>query len=148
VALTPGFLRSEAMLARFGVTEANWEEGAQRDRHFAHSETPCYVGRAVAALAADPGVHAKSAGVFASWTLAREYGFRDVDGRQPDWGAYWRGVIKEILERGAIERPDDRFLLEVRYYQIHLDPASADEARRISELLARGDRASGPLPPA
>jgi NAD(P)-dependent dehydrogenase (short-subunit alcohol dehydrogenase family) len=89
LALTPGFLRSEAMLDLFGVTEANWQEGAQRDPHFIASETPFFVGRAVAALAADPDVARKAGGVYSSWGLARDYGFTDMDGRRPDWGAYF-----------------------------------------------------------
>ncbi|MBE7554885.1 MAG: SDR family oxidoreductase [Anaerolineales bacterium] len=89
LAVTPGFLRSEAMLDHFGVTEANWQEGAKKDPHFIASETPFYVGRAVAALAADPNVASKSGQVFSSWNLAVEYGFTDVDGRQPHWGNYY-----------------------------------------------------------
>jgi NAD(P)-dependent dehydrogenase (short-subunit alcohol dehydrogenase family) len=89
LALTPGFLRSEAMLEHFGVTEQNWREGARKEPHFIASETPCYVGRAVAALAADPEVASKSGGAFSSWALAREYGFTDIDGSTPDWGAYF-----------------------------------------------------------
>jgi NAD(P)-dependent dehydrogenase (short-subunit alcohol dehydrogenase family) len=89
LAVTPGFLRSEAMLDYFGVSEANWQAGAKKDPHFIASETPFYVGRAVAALAADPHVARKSGGVFSSWTLAEEYGFKDMDGRQPHWGRYF-----------------------------------------------------------
>lgn len=89
LALTPGFLRSEAMLEHFGVTEENWREGAKKDPHFIASETPFYVGRAVAALAADPNVSSKSGRLFSSWNLAVEYGFTDVDGRQPHWGNYF-----------------------------------------------------------
>ncbi|MFJ8932179.1 SDR family oxidoreductase [Streptomyces sp. NPDC102364] len=89
VAITPGFLRSEAMLEGFGVTEANWREGAARDPHFAYSETPSYLGRAVAALAADPGVMAKSGRALATWGLYRDYGFTDADGTQPDFEAHW-----------------------------------------------------------
>jgi NAD(P)-dependent dehydrogenase (short-subunit alcohol dehydrogenase family) len=89
LAVTPGFLRSEAMLEHFGVTEANWREGAKKDRHFIASETPYLVARGIAALAADPRVGARAGRVFASWTLAREYGLLDVDGRRPDWGAYF-----------------------------------------------------------
>ncbi|WP_327675153.1 MULTISPECIES: SDR family oxidoreductase [unclassified Streptomyces] len=89
VAITPGFLRSEAMLEGFGVTEANWREGAARDPHFAYSETPAYLGRAVAALAADPGVMAKSGRALATWGLYRDYGFTDADGAQPDFEAHW-----------------------------------------------------------
>lgn len=85
VAVTPGFLRSEAMLDHFGVTEETWRDGVRKDPNFAASETPWYVGRAVAALAADPGVLARSGGVFSSWGLAREYGFTDRDGSRPDF---------------------------------------------------------------
>ncbi|MEU2632903.1 SDR family NAD(P)-dependent oxidoreductase, partial [Kitasatospora sp. NPDC007106] len=89
VAVTPGFLRSEAMLDHFGVTEANWRDGVAKDPDFAHSETPAYLGRAVAALAADPAVMAKSGRALATWGLYREYGFTDVDGTQPDFAAHW-----------------------------------------------------------
>ena len=89
IALTPGFLRSEAMLDHFGVTEANWKDAAKKDKHFIASESPFYVGRAVAALAADPNIAAKSGRVFGSGTLAFEYGFTDVDGTQPHWGQYY-----------------------------------------------------------
>jgi NAD(P)-dependent dehydrogenase (short-subunit alcohol dehydrogenase family) len=95
LALTPGFLRSEAVLDHLGVTEANWQDGARVDPHFMASETPCYVGRAVAALAADPHVASKSGGVFSSWGLAHEYGFQDIDGRRPDWGRYYAENLKD-----------------------------------------------------
>ena len=90
VAVTPGFLRSEAMLDIFGVTEATWRDGAKKDPNFIASETPLYVGRAVAALAADPLVAKKGGRVWASWTLSDEYGFRDADGSQPHWGRHWQ----------------------------------------------------------
>ena len=89
VALTPGFLRSEVMLERFGVTEANWQEGAKKDENFIASETPFFVGRAVAALAADPDVFQKSGRVFSSWDLSVEYGFTDIDGNRPHWGHHF-----------------------------------------------------------
>lgn len=89
VALTPGFLRSEAMLDHFGVTEDNWQEGARQDPHFIASETPFYIGRAVASLAADPNILAKSGKALSTWALSEEYGFTDVDGRQPHWGRYY-----------------------------------------------------------
>ena len=74
LALTPGFLRSEAVLDHFGVREDNWRDAIARDPHFAHSETPRLLGRAVVALAADPAIMERSGGRFATWTLAREYG--------------------------------------------------------------------------
>jgi NAD(P)-dependent dehydrogenase (short-subunit alcohol dehydrogenase family) len=89
LALTPGFLRSEAVLDHFGVTEDNWFEGARKDKNFAASETPRYIGRAVAALAADPNVNRWAGHALATWQLTREYGFIDIDGRRPDWGAHF-----------------------------------------------------------
>ena len=106
VAVTPGFLRSEAMLDHFGVTEANWQDGAQIDPHFIASETPFFVGRAVAALAADPNVATKTGGVYASWTLSDEYGFTDVDGRRPHWGHYFDEHVAPLLDADGVYRPD------------------------------------------
>ena len=99
VALTPGWLRSELMLEAMGVSEANWREG--RNPHFAAiSESPRFVGRAVAALAADPEVQRRNGGSFSSGGLAREYGFTDLDGSQPDC---WRYLV-EVQDAG---RPAD-----------------------------------------
>ena len=89
LAVTPGFLRSEAVLDHFGVREANWRDAIAQDPHFAASETPSFVGRAIAALAADPHVASKAGGLYASWTLAEAYGFTDVDGASPHWGRHF-----------------------------------------------------------
>jgi NAD(P)-dependent dehydrogenase (short-subunit alcohol dehydrogenase family) len=89
VALTPGFLRSEAMLEHFGVTEANWEEASKKDPDYGHSETPLFAGRAIAALAADANLMEKSGRVFSSWNLSDEYSFCDADGRRPHWGRHF-----------------------------------------------------------
>ena len=97
VALTPGFMRTETMLEHFGVTEENWREGAKRDPNFAHSESPLFVGRAVAALAADPRVMEKSGGLYSSWGLAKEYGFTDADGSRPD---IWTQLARDDSPRG------------------------------------------------
>jgi NAD(P)-dependent dehydrogenase (short-subunit alcohol dehydrogenase family) len=88
VALTPGFLRSEAMLEQFGVTEANWRDAVKKDANYAESETPLYAGRAIAALAADRNLMKKSGRVFSSWGLSEQYGFSDADGRRPHWGRH------------------------------------------------------------
>lgn len=85
LALVPGFLRSEFMLAHFGVTEENWRDAIAKDAAFARSETPHYIGRAVVALASDPNVHSKAGKVLATWNLVKEYGFTDLDGSQPKW---------------------------------------------------------------
>lgn len=84
VALTPGFMRTEMVLDRLGVTEQNWRTVAKKTPNFAYSETPFFVGRAVAALAADSKVLRKSGGLYTSTGLAREYGFKDVDGSRPN----------------------------------------------------------------
>jgi NAD(P)-dependent dehydrogenase (short-subunit alcohol dehydrogenase family) len=93
VSLTPGFLRSEAMLDHFGVDEQHWRDGVAQDPHFAISETPSFVGRAVAALTADPDVKRWRGQALSSWGLMREYGFRDDDGSQPDWGRWFDEVV-------------------------------------------------------
>jgi NAD(P)-dependent dehydrogenase (short-subunit alcohol dehydrogenase family) len=86
IAITPGFLRSESMLQHFGVTEANWRDGGKQDSNFLESESPLFVGRAVAALAQDPKVITRTGQLFSSWELSRAYKFTDYDGRRPDWG--------------------------------------------------------------
>jgi NAD(P)-dependent dehydrogenase (short-subunit alcohol dehydrogenase family) len=96
VSLTPGWLRSELMLEHFGVTEATWHDAVAREPHFAISETPFFVGRAVAALAADPEVARWSGQSLSSGQLAQVYGFTDVDGSQPD---AWRYLV-ELQDAG------------------------------------------------
>ncbi len=130
VAVTPGFIRSEAVLEHFGVTEANWRDGIAKDPYFAGSETPFYVGRAIAALAADPKLILKTGQVLSSWELADEYGFDDVDGAHPHWDRFlapalderWAKVVKrvrsEFRKRGA-------------------DPAAVEEERPTLTLRAR-----------
>ena len=86
LAVTPGYLRSEQTLDRFGVEESNWRDAVTKDPNFAASETPWLVGRAVAALAADPAAARFAGGIYGSWELAVEYGLRDRDGEQPDFG--------------------------------------------------------------
>ncbi|MFC3768449.1 SDR family oxidoreductase [Paenibacillus sp. GCM10012303] len=95
LALTPGFLRSEAMLDLFGVSESNWRDAIAQDVHFAQSETPAYIGKAIAALAADPNVGVKSGKAFMSGDLAEEYGFTDADGTQPNWNAYYKKTFAD-----------------------------------------------------
>ncbi|MFE2557601.1 SDR family oxidoreductase [Streptomyces sp. NPDC059352] len=96
VALTPGWLRSEQMLAAFGVTEENWRDAVEKVPGFAVAESPAYVGRAVAALAADPDRHRWNGRSLSSGGLAREYGFTDADGTRPDaWGFIVAGETGE-----------------------------------------------------
>jgi NAD(P)-dependent dehydrogenase (short-subunit alcohol dehydrogenase family) len=102
VAVTPGFMRTEVVLEHFGATEENWREAAEksaaaRGYGFAGSETPFFVGRAVAALAADPRVLEKSGGLYSSWGLSEEYGFTDVDGSRPHWWRYFSEHFPQMV---------------------------------------------------
>ena len=127
LAITPGFLRSEAMLERHGVSEANWRDAGAQDRNFLESESPLYVGRAVAALAADPRVIERTGQLFSSWALARDYGFTDYDGRRPDWGAVtidWSGMPTWLV---------DIFRTGTRLQSAWLDAV----ARRTREFAAK-----------
>ncbi len=135
LALTPGFLRSEAMLEHFGVAESNWQDGIEQDPYFAESETPCYVGRAVAALAADPNVKAKAGKVWASWTLAKEYNFTDIDGRQPDFPVFFDNTVKQMINKGGPANEQERMLMLARYHQIHLDPSKTDYIKQLESSL-------------
>jgi NAD(P)-dependent dehydrogenase (short-subunit alcohol dehydrogenase family) len=100
VSLTPGWMRSEIMLEVYGVTEATWRDALEREPHFVISESPAYVGRAVAALAADPEVARWNGESLSSGGLAGVYGFTDVDGSRPD---AWRYIV-EVQDAG---RPAD-----------------------------------------
>ncbi len=96
VSLTPGWLRSEAMLDAYRVTEANWHEATKVQPHFAISESPAFVGRAAVALAGDPDVSRWNGNSLSSGQLAKVYGFTDLDGSQPD---AWRYVV-EVQDAG------------------------------------------------
>ncbi|WP_392676357.1 SDR family oxidoreductase [Streptomyces sp. LN785] len=100
VSLTPGWLRSEAMLDAYGVTEANWRDAVARVPHFAISESPAFVGRAVAALAQDPEMARWNGRSLSSGQLSQVYGFTDLDGSRPD---AWR-YVPEVQDAG---RPAD-----------------------------------------
>lgn len=101
IALTPGWLRSEMMLDGFGVTEENWRDALEQQPDFAISETPRFIGRAVAHLAADPQVDRFNGCSMSSIQVAKEYGFTDLDGSQPDC---WR-YFKEVREAGKPADP-------------------------------------------
>jgi NAD(P)-dependent dehydrogenase (short-subunit alcohol dehydrogenase family) len=88
VAVSPGFLRSEAMLDHFGVTENTWREAIDADPHFSESETPHFCARCIVALCSDANRMQYSGRALASWNLATHYGIVDVDGRQPHFGQY------------------------------------------------------------
>jgi NAD(P)-dependent dehydrogenase (short-subunit alcohol dehydrogenase family) len=102
VAITPGWMRSELMLEHHGVSEENWRDATERSPHFCISESPRFVGRAVAALAADPDVSRWNGQSLSSGGLAQEYGFTDLDGTRPDC---WRYMV-EVVEREGAEPGD------------------------------------------
>jgi NAD(P)-dependent dehydrogenase (short-subunit alcohol dehydrogenase family) len=114
LSITPGFMRTETVLDHFGATEETWEEVARTNAAakrylLGASETPCYVGRAIAALAADPDLPEKSGGLFTSWDLAEEYGFADVDGGRP----HWRRDFAKHLEGRSSGASNTRFRWEL-----------------------------------
>ncbi len=106
LAVTPGFMRTEAILEGFGVTEANWRDAVDHPKAksfgWESSETPCFIGRGVAALAGDSNVRAKAGGLFASWTLSDEYGFTDIDGARPHWGEYGKQHFPQLFEAPSV----------------------------------------------
>jgi NAD(P)-dependent dehydrogenase (short-subunit alcohol dehydrogenase family) len=107
VAVTPGFLRSEWMLDQFGVTEANWRDAAKKVKSFIASETPLFVGRGIAALAADPNAATKNGRVVASWDLGDEYRVTDADGTRPHFVRWLQANEPEIAARWR--KLDDAF---------------------------------------
>ena len=136
VALTPGFLRSEAVLDHFGVSEENWRDAIAADPHFAFSETPRLIGRVIAALAADPRASEYAGRALTCWDLARHYDLRDVDGARHHWDEHLDEAIEAILRADA-PSADDLFLLHARGPQIDFDPARTEQRARIADFLAR-----------
>jgi NAD(P)-dependent dehydrogenase (short-subunit alcohol dehydrogenase family) len=135
LAVSPGFLRSEAMLDRFGVGEANWRVGAERDPDFAFSETPRFIGRAIVALAADPQVWRKAGAALYVGDLAPEYGFTDLDGSQPHFPRSTGARLDAELAHDGPLSPWANLHAANRYMRGHLDPATAEDARRLAARL-------------
>jgi NAD(P)-dependent dehydrogenase (short-subunit alcohol dehydrogenase family) len=134
LALSPGFLRSEAVLEHFGVGEDNWRDAIAKDPYFAESETPRLVGRAAAALAADSQVKRKAGLIHFASDLAREYSFTDVDGRVPDFPSMFDARMS-ALASGPPLAGEDRYLAWARYCQIHQDPARRELAIQLAKAL-------------
>ena len=145
--LSPGFLRSEAVLEHFGVREENWREAVAKDLYFAESETPRLVGRAAVALAADADVHRKAGLIHFASDLAREYDFTDVDGRVPDFPRLFDAKVKEIASTPPLDE-QGRYLLWARYCQIHQDPARRALARMLAKALGLESLGPGLAPAA
>ena len=90
------------------------------------------------AMAADPNVGAKSGGLFSTWTLSKEYGLTDVDGRRPDWGTFFPRKVQEIVD-GDERTEMNLFIVRSRLYQAQLDPVAAEETGRLRSWLAGHD---------
>lgn len=146
LAVTPGFLRSEAVLEHFGVTEATWRDAIAQDEFFAESESPSLVGRAVAALAADPEVRRKAGLTLYAGDLAEEYGFTDADGRVPNFHRLFARRVGEIVASPDPLDDTTRFLVWTRYCQIHREPAYRDEALLLAKRLGLEDTGAGVAP--
>jgi NAD(P)-dependent dehydrogenase (short-subunit alcohol dehydrogenase family) len=148
LSLSPGFLRSEAVLDHFGVREETWREAIAKDPYFAESESPWLVGRAAAALAADPDVRRKAGLIHFASDLAREYGFTDVDGRVPDFPRMFDARVRAAASAPPLAEAD-RFLVWARYCQIHQDPARRELALLLAEALGLEGLGPGlaPAPP-
>lgn len=134
VAVTPGFLRSEAVLDHFGVQEDNWRDAIAQDPHFAHSETPLLVGRAIAALAADPDRRRRTGQALTCWDLTRHYDLYDVDGAQPHWDEHLDEAIEAILAKSS-PSAEDLLLLRMRMPQVDFDISRAEQKRAMKVYL-------------
>ncbi len=133
--VTPGFLRSEAVLDHFGVKETNWRDAIAEDPFFAESETPMYVGRGIAALAIDPNRRVRAGLTFSAGELAKLYEFTDVDGRTPQFFARLEQKTTELAVRSDQLDEMEHFLVWSRYCQIHQNPDRREEAARLFERL-------------
>ena len=106
VSITPGFLAVRIYVGAFGRDKKNWRDAGKKDPNFLESESPLFVGRAIAALASDPNSIEWTGQQLSSWELARVYSFTDYDGRRPDWGALaidW-SVLPSALRRTVPHR--------------------------------------------
>ena len=124
LAITPGYLRSESMLDHFGVAESNWRDAGKKDPVFLESESPLFIGRAVAALAADPKVMERSGDVSSSWELSRQYDVVDADGRRPNFEQLWDNIAS------SFPGFQENFRREMRWL---------DQLARRAESYAGGD---------
>ncbi len=133
LALSPGFLRSEAVLEHFGVSEDNWRDAVSKDPYFGESESPLLTGRALVALASDPSVKQKAGQMLFASDLAREYKFADYDGRVPDFHGLFDQKVCEMMAAPL----DDvaRYYLWARYCQIHQETRYGELAQELAAAL-------------
>ena len=129
-----GYLQSESMLAALRRDRGRWRDPTgKKDRNFLESETPLFVGRAVAALAANPGIMKRTGQLFSSWEVAREFKLTDADGRRPDWGSSPHQFLSYL--QALLDRPPPRLGDSAR---VAGPAAEADEA--LPDEVAPGER--------
>ena len=151
VAITPGFLRSESMLEGMGVTEANWRDAGKKDNNFLESESPLFIGRAVAELAQDPEVLNRSGQLLSSWGLSRKYKFTDYDGRRPDWGrlaidfSVLPAPLVDLFRTGSLLQLEwlDAVAKHTRQFLTKIPKASSRESSRTTKKSASRKRVGG-----
>jgi NAD(P)-dependent dehydrogenase (short-subunit alcohol dehydrogenase family) len=146
LAVSPGFLRSEAVLDHLGVTEENWRDGIKKSAEFVYSETPRYLGRAVAALASDPRVGEKSGMALWVGDLASEYKFDDIDGSRPDFTRNVREWLEPQLLSDERLSPQAYRMAAAFYCHMHLTPSRVESARLYQKKLG-WERLGGGLQP-
>jgi hypothetical protein len=146
IAITPGFLRSETMLERFGVTEGNWRDAGKKDKNFLESESPLFIGRAVVALAGDAKILKHSGQLLSSWEVGRKYRLTDGDGRRPDWGKLKIDFSKHPAQLLQLMRTGAEIQLQwlsnlskrTKHFQARLPPAkTAQHAQPKRAVSAR-----------
>ena len=135
LSLTPGFLRSESVLEHFGVTEETWLQGAAKDPLFEESETPAFLGRCIAALAADPGLARFNGAAMSSEELADIYLIDDADGRRPHVYRHFEVIARRIADSDGPLGDYDRFFAWASYLRFHKSPATADLADGLAKRL-------------
>jgi NAD(P)-dependent dehydrogenase (short-subunit alcohol dehydrogenase family) len=151
IAITPGFMRSERVLEHFGVTERNWREAGKKDRNFLESESPQFVGRALIALATDPGILERTGQLFSSWEVARDYGLADIDGRRPDWGML--DVDYSEIPQPMLEAMADGIEVQARWLEVlsrrtrRFQSAFLDQSGRSPQSPGGSERDSRSQPP-
>ena len=146
LAITPGFLRSEVVLESFGVSEANWQDAAPGDLLFGESETPSFIGRVIAALAADPQVGRRAGQAFSVGELAQAYDVDDLDGRRPMIDRKFDEVAARLLDAPGELDADGRSFLRVCYMRDHRDPRRAAACQRMAERLGLDNLGEGLAP--
>ena len=136
LAITPGFLRSEHVLDSFGSRRRTGATPSTRTRTSPSRRRPAWSDGWWRRLPPTRMSPRRAAALFAAWTLSKEYGIDDVDGRRPDWGTFFPRKVREIVDGGE-PTETNLFIVRSRMYQAELDPTATEEAERLRAWLAR-----------